>query len=230
MIPDFGFQRGDTRVFMEIAGFWSPGYRERKVAKLKKLAAHEGYAPMILAVPQDAIETFSNLPFPVVPYKNKVVATDLLTLLDRDYGDKEARHEAAQTRYDSLRALAIERGFVPESEVAQQLQAYSRTELLPLAQELTNSTCTYVLGVGLLSYPAIQSVRTALSHALEAAPNRRLDLSDADQLAATTLNTPRIDVESLLPILEDYTLERPSLFEAYLTPKSPIEPGHNPPH
>ena len=27
LIPDFAFVRGDTRVFMEIAGFWSPTYR-----------------------------------------------------------------------------------------------------------------------------------------------------------------------------------------------------------
>ncbi len=41
-IPDFAFLRGETRVFMEIAGFWSPSYRERKVAKLRALAAQEG--------------------------------------------------------------------------------------------------------------------------------------------------------------------------------------------
>ncbi|MEO5951782.1 MAG: DUF790 family protein, partial [Chloroflexia bacterium] len=193
MIPDFGFQRGDTRVFMEIAGFWSPGYRERKVAKLKKLADHEGYAPMILAVPQDAVATFSGLPFPVVPYKNKVIAMDLLALLDRNYGDKAARQEAAQSRLDAIRTQATERGFIPESEVAEQLQAYSRTELLPLAQELTSSATTYVLGVGLLSHPAIDRVRAALAHALYTAPNQRMDLADADQLAAATLHAPRID-------------------------------------
>lgn len=216
MIPDFGFRRGEMRVFMEIAGFWSPGYRERKLAKLKKLAEHEGYAPMILAVPQDAVATFAGLPFPVVPYKNKVVATDLLALLDRDYGDKQARHEAAQSRLDALRAQAAERGFIPESEIAEQLQAYSRTELLPLAHELTSSTTTYVLGVGLLTQPTIERVKAALAHALYTSPDQRMDLADADQLAAATLHTPRVDVESLLPALPGYSIDRPSLFEAYL--------------
>lgn len=216
MIPDFGFRRGDTRVFMEIAGFWSPGYRERKVAKLRTLAAHEGYSPMILAVPHDAQRTFEGLPFPVVPYKNKVVATDLLTLLDRDYGEKEARQEAAQNRLDDIRASIAQRDFIPESEIAERLQAYSRTELLPLAQELTNEACTYVPGVGLLSLPAIESIRTALAGAVQAAADKRLDLAEAEQIAAKPLNASRIDVESLLTVLGSYSIERPSLFEAYL--------------
>ena len=38
LIPDFAFVRGDTRVFMEIAGFWTPTYRERKLSKLRALA------------------------------------------------------------------------------------------------------------------------------------------------------------------------------------------------
>src|SRR5262249_4248148 len=123
LIPDFAFLRGDTRVFMEIAGFWSPTYRERKVTKLRALAAQEGHAPLILAVPQEAEPAFSGLPFPVVPYKNKVVATDLLSLLDRDYGGREERHEAAQSRLAALRDAALQRGFVSDNEIAGALQA-----------------------------------------------------------------------------------------------------------
>ena len=40
MIPDFAFLRGGTRVFMEIAGFWSSTYREKKMAKLRALASY----------------------------------------------------------------------------------------------------------------------------------------------------------------------------------------------
>ncbi len=217
LIPDFGFRRGDTHVFMEIAGFWSPGYRERKVAKLKSLAAHEGYEPMILAVPQEALAIFEGLPFPVVPYKNKVVATDLLNLLDRDYGTVEARQQAAHGQLEAIRTEARASGFVPETEVAERLQAYSRTELLNLAQKLDVDDCTYVPGVGLLSKAAIEIVRATLARALEAAPEKRIDLREAEQLAASALGTGRVDVKSLLPVLEGYVLERPSLFEAYLT-------------
>jgi predicted nuclease of restriction endonuclease-like RecB superfamily len=216
-IPDFAFLRGDTRVFMEIAGFWSPTYRERKVAKLRALASSEGYAPLILAVPLDAEQTFSGLPFPIVPYKNKVAATDLLTLLDRDYGAREERHEAAQSHLSALRSEAIRRGFVPDSEIAQTLHAYTRTELLTVARSLDGEGCRYIPGVGLLSDSAIARLTTALTSTLESAPNHRLDLQDASALAASTLNAPQIDLESLLPLWPSLSIDRPSLFEAYLT-------------
>ena len=184
-IPDFAFLRGGTRVFMEIAGFWSPSYRERKVAKLRALASHEGYAPLILAVPLDAEQTFSGLPFPVVPYKNKVAATDLLTLLDRDYGGREERHEAAQSQLSALREAALERGFVPDAEIAQTLQAYTRTELLAIARSLDGDGCRYVAGVGLLSEQAIDKVSKALTtRASTSLPDHKLEVQDASTLAA----------------------------------------------
>jgi predicted nuclease of restriction endonuclease-like RecB superfamily len=215
MIPDFGFQRGDTRVFMEIAGFWSPGYRERKVAKLRTLAAHEGYSPMILAVPREAAQAFEGLPFPVVTYKTKVAATDLLNLLNRDYGNREERRVTAEGRLDEVTAQAKSRGFVPESEIAERLQAYSRTELLALAQELGGDGAKYVPGVGLLTEGAIERVRALLAADLAAA-NGRLDLVEAERAAATALDVERVDVESLLAALQGFTIERPSLFEAYM--------------
>jgi predicted nuclease of restriction endonuclease-like RecB superfamily len=215
-IPDFAFLRGDTRVFMEIAGFWSPSYRERKVAKLRALASHEGYAPLILAVPLDAEQTFSGLPFPVVPYKNKVAATDLLTLLDRDYGGREERHEAAQSQFAALREAAQARGFVPDTEIAQTLQAYTRTELLATARSLDGDGCRYVAGVGLLSYGAINKVSESLTTALDSAPDHRLDVQDASALVASTFGVSQLDLESLLQLWPELTIERPSLFEAYL--------------
>jgi predicted nuclease of restriction endonuclease-like RecB superfamily len=216
-IPDFAFLRGETRVFMEIAGFWSPSYRERKVAKLRALAAQEGgYAPLMLAVPQDAAQTFSGLPFPVVTYKNKVVATDLLTLLDRDYGGREERHEAAQSQLATLRDAALQRGFISDAEIASALHAYTRTELLATARSLDGEGCRYVAGVGLLSDAAVNKVSTALTAALEGTPGHRLDLQDASALAASTLGTAQVDLESLLQLWPEWKIERPSLFEAYL--------------
>jgi predicted nuclease of restriction endonuclease-like RecB superfamily len=38
MIPDFAFRRGEACVYMEIVGFWSPGYREKKLQKLRLLS------------------------------------------------------------------------------------------------------------------------------------------------------------------------------------------------
>ncbi|MEO8288126.1 MAG: DUF790 family protein [Chloroflexota bacterium] len=217
LIPDFAFLRGGTRVFMEIAGFWSPSYRERKVAKLRALASQDGFAPMILAVPQEAVATFSGLPFPVVSYKNKVVTTDLLALLDRDYGGREERHEAAQTQLSTLQAAAQERGFIPDQEVAQALQAYTRTELLATARQLDSPNGRYIPGVGLFSNVALERVRNKLLESVRNAPQQKLDLQDASSAAASALNAPQLDIESLLQLWPDLQIDRPSLFESYLT-------------
>ena len=37
MIPDFSFELGDQRVFLEVVGFWTPDYIERKIAKLRQV-------------------------------------------------------------------------------------------------------------------------------------------------------------------------------------------------
>jgi predicted nuclease of restriction endonuclease-like RecB superfamily len=216
LIPDFAFTRGDTRVFMEIAGFWSPTYRERKVAKLRTLAAHGERDPLVLAVPNDAAALFAGLPFPVVPYKTRVAATDLLNLLDSGYGSREERMEAGLSQAAALQAAARERGLVPEDEVARTLQAYTRTELLAASRSLDGEGVAYVAGVGLLSDEAAARAREAVDDALDAAPGQRLDLPDAEAAAARALGVAKVDAESLLQLWPDLAVQRPSLFEAFV--------------
>jgi predicted nuclease of restriction endonuclease-like RecB superfamily len=215
LIPDFAFLRGETRVFMEIAGFWSPGYREKKVAKLRALSLSDQTTPLILAMPHDATSTFNNLPFPIAPYKNAVRATDMLTLLDTHYGQREARQDAAHTQVESLRASASERGFIPEREVAESLQAYTRTELLSSARLLDSERCVYVAGVGLFSRPMLDDLHSILASMLETSQGK-VSLDDASRAVADVLGVPQIDLEPLLTLWSEWHIERPSLFEAYL--------------
>lgn len=216
LIPDFAFLRGDTRVFMEIAGFWSPGYRERKLAKLRVLASQPGdQAALIIAAPNDAAPIFAGLPYPVVPYKNSVRMTDVLAVLDARYGQREQRREAASSQLDVLRSEARSRGFVLEKEVADALQAFTRTELLASAAPLDDEQCRYVPGVGLLSREALEKARFALARALASASDQRLPLDDAAQQAAEALGAT-VDIEALAQLWPEWSIERPSLFEAYL--------------
>lgn len=216
LIPDFAFLRGGTRVFMEVAGYWSPSYRERKVAKLRSLVGESDVA-LLLAVPIDAVAVFAGVPFPTAAYKKEVRATDLLALLDAHFGGLQARQEAAQSRHTELIAKAQEGMFVPEQEVAEALQAYSRTELLAAVQRLEGAGCRYVPGVGLLSEATLANVHLALASAIQAAPDHRLPLEDAGALAAGALKANRVDIEALATVYADLAIERPSLFEAYLS-------------
>jgi hypothetical protein len=172
---------------------------------------------MILAVPLDAVGTFAGLPFPVVAYKNKVVATDLLELLDREYGSRTERFSAAQESFEPLRAEAEEKGFVREQEVAARLQAYTRTELLEAAGNLTGEGTRYMPGVGLFSTGLLEKVRARLAAALESAEGGKIDVAEAERLVGDMLGVEHVDVELMLVGLEGFRIERPSLFEAYLS-------------
>jgi hypothetical protein len=219
LIPDFAFVRGQSRVYMEIAGFWAPGYRERKVAKLRTLSHSDSNTALIVAAPHDAVQSYSGLPFPTVPYKTSVRATDMLSVLDAHYGAREERQDAAQGQVEGLRAAARERGLVPEKEVADALQAYSRTELLDLAHTLDGEACRYVPGVGLFSEDALERARAVLAGALEN-EGGRLDLQEASAVAAQALSTAQVDIEALVQAWPEWRIERPSLFEAYLVGQS----------
>ena len=216
LIPDFAFVRGDTRVFMEIAGFWTPAYRERKLAKLRSLAALRGDdVALVIAAPLDAAPLFAGLPYPVVPYKNSLRATDLLAVLDARYGAREQRTEAASEQVDKLRELALRDGLVAEGELARVLQAFTRSELLASAAQLDSELCRYVPGVGLLSVAALESVHNALAGTFASAPAGRLPLEDAQQTVASSLGSA-VDAEALIRVWPEWQIERPSLFEAYL--------------
>ncbi|HEX8229023.1 MAG TPA: DUF790 family protein [Chloroflexia bacterium] len=216
LIPDFAFERGGTRVYMEVAGFWSPSYKERKVAKLQALGTSEEATALILAVPHDSAPAFMGLPFPIVPYKKNIRATDMLNLLDAQYGGREERLTTARSQFAVLQRAALDRGVVLERELAEALQAYSRSELLAVAPELATDDCRYVPGVGLLSNVAADYARSTLQDALQASPEHRLDLDHAAALVSVALGVESIDVEALVQLWPQFAIDRPSLFESFL--------------
>ena len=103
-----------------------------------------------------------------------------------------------------------------ELEVAARLQAYTRTELLEAAGELTREGTRYVPGVGLFSTGLLEKVRAGLAAAVEAAEGGKIDLGEAEQVICGVLGAAHVDVELMLAGLEGFRIERPSLFEAYL--------------
>lgn len=216
LIPDFAFVRGQRRVFMEVAGFWSASYREKKLSKLRSLAGGQPDAAFILAVPLDAVSTFSSLPFPTIAYKKDVRATDLLDLLNRHFGEREERQEAAQSHFAALRQQAQERGYVAERDIAATLRSYSRSELLAAVSNLNGEGCRYIAGVGLLSLDCMAQICLTLKQALDASPERRISLDEAGSLAAGCVGASTIDIDALVQVWPDLQVERPSLFEAFL--------------
>jgi hypothetical protein len=67
-IPDFLLEKDGMRVYMEIAGFWTPEYLRRKVAKLKEIRDRE---LIVLADEKTSCEAFREVPG-VIFYDRKV--------------------------------------------------------------------------------------------------------------------------------------------------------------
>src|SRR5205814_8265270 len=78
--------RDERRIYVEILGFWTPAYRERKIQKLQQL---QGREDIVLAIPVEAREAFAGIAslFPIVWYDGQLSATELLTLLRSRYDD-----------------------------------------------------------------------------------------------------------------------------------------------
>ncbi len=88
MVPDFALSRPPARgrpgrrVYVEVIGFWTAAYRERKRDKLRQLA---GQADLLLIIQEALASHFQGLPFPILTYKHRVPAGDLIRLLNRLY-------------------------------------------------------------------------------------------------------------------------------------------------
>src|SRR5262249_7636840 len=74
LVPAFALIRGLRRVYLEIAGYWRPGYRERKA---RKLSALRGRVALVVAAPESArgeLGVFEGV-FPLLWYNRDHIRT-----------------------------------------------------------------------------------------------------------------------------------------------------------
>ena len=108
-IPDFALTRAQHRIYVEILGFWTPTYRERKLQKLLQLQERND---LVLALPRDAKDAFSSIlsAFPIVFYDGQLSATELLAVLRTYYDDFAER--LAQIDVVAVRERIQREGFL----------------------------------------------------------------------------------------------------------------------
>jgi predicted nuclease of restriction endonuclease-like RecB superfamily len=126
LVPDFALSRGQRRVYLEVAGYWRPGYRERKA---RKLAALRGHVPIIVAAPEEARAEFASVAadFPFLWYTHHPSAQSLLDLLERDFNDLAER--LAGLDVPALWREVRQRDYIPLRESMVLVHVYSRSEL-----------------------------------------------------------------------------------------------------
>lgn len=153
LVPDFALTRGMRRVYLEIAGYWRPGYRERKA---RKLTALRGRVTLAIAAPEVArgeLGVFEGV-FPLLWYtRDHIRAHELVALLDRAYDDSARR--LATLDLPRIAAEVALRGRIPPRESYALLHSYTRAELDTALQALagdgadTGVAPVWVDGLGL---------------------------------------------------------------------------------
>jgi predicted nuclease of restriction endonuclease-like RecB superfamily len=156
-IPDFALTRGQQRIYVEILGFWTPSYRERKIQKLQQLKERKD---LILAIPLDAREAFATIEadFPIVFYQEQIAVTDVLQILRSRYDNFAER--LAQIDSSAVQDLVRRVGLLPErvrgvageqssKSCYEALYCYRRSELASAAELVLACDILFVPGIGL---------------------------------------------------------------------------------
>ena len=230
LVPDFALTRGPRRIYLEIAGYWRPDYRERK---LRKLLAVRDRVALAVAAPESARDELAAAArlMPFLWYRSRVSAQGLISLLERAYDDRERRLAAL----DPPRVLdeVARRGRIPPAEAYAALRCYTRNELAgtlervrAAAGEAGNPPPEWIEGAGLCGRDWLDAVHAELRGLLDAAPDGRVPLAEARMRLDQTLGMRDVPDETVeaLARLAGLVVRRDSIFEAYIA-----RPGGAPP-
>jgi predicted nuclease of restriction endonuclease-like RecB superfamily len=181
VVPDFAVTRGFKQVYLEIAGYWRPDYRERKVRKLNAL---RDSVSQVVAAPEPARADFAALDptIPILWYGNRVSAAALLGLLDRAYDDFAQR--LATLDPAQIQAEVQTRGCVPATEAFVLLHCYTRSELAAALDHINGApsedsspSIHWIEGLGLCSTPWLATLLERIRVHVESTADGRLSLS-----------------------------------------------------
>jgi predicted nuclease of restriction endonuclease-like RecB superfamily len=225
-IPDFALTRRVHRVYVEILGFWTPAYRERKLQKLQQLRERND---LLLIIPQDAREAFVSIEqdFPIVYYKDQISIADVLHVLRQHYDDFSER--LAQIDVERVCNSIQQRGLIVERECGVLLHTYRRTELQQAAARVCDgqheraSACHYVPGLGLYAQSWLHKLQHTFYTWLAQEQQQQQTVSLNAALAALrtydeTLQTgPDTLLETLIGLWPEVHIQRDSIFDATIT-------------
>ncbi len=223
-IPDFALTRGQRRIYVEILGFWTTSYRERKIQKLQQLLGRDD---LLLAIPVEAKDAFANIAshFPIVYYDGQLSATHVLQMLHSRYDNFAERLE--QIDISTVRERVLREGLVPERLCYELLHCYRRSELPQAAERVIGADILFTPGIGLYGQAWLTQLKssvTAWLRAMHSAPlsdvvqemrHRWLELSACEDAT----------IEALLGLWPAIQIRRTSIFEAVIEVVDEQEPA-----
>ncbi len=212
-IPDFALTRARRRIYVEILGFWTPAYRERKLQKLQQLKNRDD---LVLAIPEEAKEAFASIfsAFPTVLYTRQLSATDVLSVLRTHYDDFAGR--MAQIDVAAVRTHVQQSGLLVERACFDVLSCYRRSELQSAVSYVVEEDILFTAGVGLYTSTWIERVRqTFLAWLQERKSVALVDAFQALRQQENILQTCEDEVlEVLMSLWSEVAIQRDSIFDA----------------
>jgi len=222
LIPDFALTRAGRRLYVEILGFWTPAYRERKIQKLQHL---KGRGDLILAIPSEARPAFLSLAadFPIVWYDGQLSATELLYLLRNRYDDFAAR--LAMIDVAIVRERLRNLGLLSEQACYDLLHCYRRSELQRAAEHVVCEDIAFTPGIGLYQIDWLEQMKRSFVEwmdALEVAPLPLVDVLQAWKARWPMLaDYQDTALEALLALWPEIRVHRTSIFDAIVEVSRP---------
>ncbi|MBV9616636.1 MAG: DUF790 family protein, partial [Ktedonobacteraceae bacterium] len=212
-IPDFALTRGRRRIYVEILGFWTPAYRERKIQKLQQL---QDRTDLLLAIPVEAKDAFASIAahFPIVYYDGQLSVTQVLQALHNHYDDFAERLE--QIDIPQVRERVLRDGLLPERLCYEVLYCYRRSELSLAAERVVGADVLFTPGIGFYSLAWLEQLKhsfvawlrtvraAALSEVMQEARRRWPELSICEDAT----------IEAVLALWPEIQIRRASIFEA----------------
>jgi predicted nuclease of restriction endonuclease-like RecB superfamily len=226
-IPDFALTRDQQRIYVEILGFWTPSYRERKIQKLQQLQHRND---IVLAIPSEAREAFAARPgestglptrFPIVWYDGQLSATELLHLLRGHYDDFSNR--LAMIDVAQVRERVQREGLLPEQICFALLHCYRRSELALAAKCVTTEGVIFASGIGLYHAYWMEQLRISFVEWLGGVGiSSLIEVLQASRERWPVLrNCEDATIEAILGLWPEVRIDRSSIFEASVALTAP---------
>lgn len=226
-ISDFALTRARRRIYVEILGFWTPSYRERKIQKLQQL---QGRNDLLLAIPGEAKEAFAPIAalFPIVYYDGQLSATEVLHVLRHHYDDFAERLMLIDSA--AVQAQVAARYVLSERACYEVLHCYRRSELQQAVEQVLTSQLAFLAGLGLYDIAWMATVRSSFSQWLAMMPSSlslQVALSELKTRWPVLQQCEDVGLESLLGTWSGVQIRRDSIFDAtiQLVESSHYEPS-----
>ncbi|MHA1346282.1 MAG: DUF790 family protein, partial [Candidatus Heimdallarchaeaceae archaeon] len=136
-IPDFLLERGGKNIYVEIVGYYTSKYIQKKKSQMKELSSLN--IPILYLVDQSIITNFTDLrEVTLLPYTGITIpSNNLVEVLETNFSDFDERlPKFKRTMEEICRKLKEDNSLITLQQIQEKLQAYSTKETNKVLSEV----------------------------------------------------------------------------------------------